>query len=107
VLIIIGICSNCALDVANACFKSIDILLTIYIAGDSGIGEESSHFVNENTDGRFYMENENIHVLLEFSHKYVSDTRPKYLFLEENFLTYLAGVAFLPCRLFCFNLFLF
>jgi len=39
--------------------------------GDSGIGEESTNFIDENTDGRFYTEDENIHVLLEFSHKYV------------------------------------
>jgi len=45
--------------------------VAVCVAGDSGIGEESAHFVDENTDGRFYTEDENIHVLLEFSHKYV------------------------------------
>jgi len=39
------------------------------LAGDSGIGEESTHFTDDNTDGRFYTEDESIHVLLEFSHK--------------------------------------
>jgi len=41
------------------------------LAGDSGIGEESTHFTDENTDGRFYTEDESIYILLEFSHKYV------------------------------------
>jgi len=41
------------------------------LAGDSGIGEESTHFADENTDGRFYTEDESIYILLEFSHKYV------------------------------------
>jgi len=45
--------------------------LAVCVAGDSGIGEESAHFIDENTDGRFYTEDEHIHVLLEFSHKYV------------------------------------
>jgi len=58
-------------------------------AGDSGIGEESSHFVDENTDGRFYTEDENIHVLLEFSHKYVSDTKPNYHVQRRRIFTLL------------------
>jgi len=61
------------LSVPNTRLKSMNILPVIFIAGDSGLGEESSHFVDENTDGRFYTEDEHIHVLLEFSHKYVAE----------------------------------
>lgn len=54
-----------------ACLKKKNKFLAVFVLGDSGIGEESTHFIDENTDGRFYTEDESIHILLEFSHKYV------------------------------------
>ena len=74
---------------ARACFENVILLRAVFVAGDSGIGEESSHFVDENTDGRFYTEDENIYVLLEFSHKYVPDTQPKYHIFLDEYLLYL------------------
>ena len=62
-------------------------LLAGRIAGDSGIGDESAQFTDENTDGRFYTEDENIHVVLEFSHKYVSNY---FIFITTNVVIFFA-----------------
>jgi len=59
------------IDVSGQGLYSPGNAFYFFAAGDSGIGEESTYFTDENTDGRFYTEDESIQVLLEYSHKYV------------------------------------